>query len=96
MNKTFEEIPIKNNTKELLTPSHKLWPKFRKKLEDTLFTYTNNKLRNRCDGDLTLTIEILESMKSIDIKETILFFKEYGGACDCKVIMNVSRIWNNR
>jgi hypothetical protein len=81
---------------EILTPSHLLWPKFRKKLEDTLFTYANNKLHNRCKGDLALTIEILKSMENIDIKETIIFFKEFGGGCDCKIASNVARIFNNR
>ena len=87
---------MKNNTAEILSPDHKSWPKFRKKLEDTLFTYTNNKLHNRCNGDLNLTIEILESMKGIDIKETLLLFKEYGGSCSCKVLANVARVYNNR
>jgi hypothetical protein len=87
---------MKNNTKEVLVPSHKLWPLFRKKLEDTLFTYTNNKIHNRCNGDLTITIEILKSMESIDIKETVILFKELGGSCDCKISANVARIWNNR
>jgi hypothetical protein len=87
---------MENNTKQVLTPSHNLWPMFRKKLNDTLFTYANDKLHNQCNGDLNLTIEILKSMENIDVKETIIFFKEYGGHCDCKVLMNVARIWNNR
>jgi hypothetical protein len=87
---------MKNNKKETLTPSHPRWPMFRKKLEDTLFTYTNNKIHNRCNGDLALTIEILESMKNIDFKETLILFKEFGGSCDCKISANVARIWNNR
>ena len=82
--------------KEILTPSHKLWPMFRKRLEDILTTYVDGKLHSKCQGDLALTIEILESMKGIDIKETLMLFKEYGGSCDCKCISNIARIWNNR
>ena len=82
--------------KETLTPSHKLWTTFRKKLDDILFTYSNDKLHNQCKGDLALTIEILESMKTIDIKETVMLFKEFGGNCDCKITMNVARLWNNQ
>lgn len=82
--------------KKTLMPSHQLWPMFRKRLNDAITTYVNGKLHNRCKGDLALTIEILESLKNIDVEETIIFFKEYGGHCDCKVIMNVARIWNNR
>jgi hypothetical protein len=87
---------MKNNKKEVLTPSHKLWSKFRKKLDKAITIYADGKLCNRCDGDLTLTIMILESMKNIDIKETVIFFKEYGGGCDCKCLINVARIWNNK
>ncbi|MDA3789781.1 MAG: DUF2695 domain-containing protein [Desulfobacula sp.] len=87
---------MENNTKEVLTPSHRLWPTFRKKLDDAVTIYADGKLKNQCNGDLSLTTKILESMKNIDVKETIIFFKQHGGSCDCKVIMNVARIWNNR
>ncbi len=87
---------MKNNTREVLTPSHKLWPMFRKQLDDTVSIYRDEKLHNQCVGDLTLTTEILETMTNIDIKETLLFFNEYGGSCDCKVLVNVARIWNNQ
>ena len=82
--------------KEVLKPSHKLWPTFRKNLSDVLTIYVDGKLHSRCQGDLALTIKTLELLKNIDVKETVIFFKEYGGHCDCKVIMNVARIWNNR
>jgi hypothetical protein len=87
---------MKDNTKEVLTPSHKSWPKFRKKLNDTITTYVDGKLHSRCQGDLNLTIKILKSMKNIDSKETLILFKQYGGHCDCKVIINVARIFNNK
>jgi hypothetical protein len=87
---------MKNNTKEVLTPSHKLWPVFRKQLDDTVSIYRDEKLHNQCKGDLSLSIAILESMENIDVEETAILFIEYGGSCDCKVIMNVARIWNNR
>jgi Protein of unknown function (DUF2695) len=82
--------------KDVLTPSHKLWSAFRKKLDDTLFTYANDKLHNRCKGDLALSTKILRSLPEIDVEETLILFKEYGGSCDCKVTMNVARIWNNK
>lgn len=82
--------------KEVLTPSHKLWPTFRKKLDDAITTYVDGKLHSRCRGDLSLTTDILRSLDNIDIKETLIFLKEYGGHCDCKVIMNLARLWNNR
>ena len=87
---------MKSNKKDVLTPDHQNWPTFRKKLEDKLFIYTNNKLHNQCNGDLTLTIEILKSMKNIDIKETLIVMREFGGNCDCKCVSNVARIWRNK
>ena len=87
---------VKNEMTEILTPSHKLWPSFRKKLDDIVTIYRDEKLHNQCKGDLTLTTGILEQMQDIDTKETLIFFKEYGGSCDCKVILNVARIWNNK
>ncbi len=87
---------MNNNITETLTPDHKLWSIFRRKLNDAITIYANGKLRSRCQGDLTLTIEILESLENVDIKETVFFFKVYGGHCDCKVIQNVARIWRNR
>ena len=86
----------KNKMTEVLTPSHKLWPTFRKKLDDIVTIYRDEKLHNQCKGDLTLTTGIIESMENIDVKETLIFFKEYGGSCDCKVLVNVARIWNNQ
>ena len=87
---------MESNTAEVLTPGHKLWPTFRKRLNDDLTVYVDEKLHSKCIGDLALTTKILESMKNIDIEETLLFFRENGGSCDCKVLMNVARIWNNR
>jgi hypothetical protein len=87
---------MKNDKTDVLTPSHRLWPMFKGKLNDAVTSYTDGKLHSRCQGDLTLTIKILESMKNIDIKETLILFKEHGGNCDCKISANVARIWNNR
>ena len=87
---------MKSNPGEVLTPDHRNWPMFRKNLSDVLTVYVDEKLHSKCIGDLVLTKKILKSMKNIDIDETLLFFKQYGGHCDCKVIMNVARIYNNR
>jgi len=87
---------MKSNTKEVLTPSHALWSTFRKKLDDAVTIYAEGKLKNQCKGDLALATKILESMKNIDVKETIIFLKQHGGSCSCKISANVARIWNNR
>lgn len=81
---------------EVLTPSHKLWPVFRKKLDDAITIYKSEKLFNQCKGDLTLSTGILESMEMVDVNETLIFLREYGGSCDCNVLINVAIIWNNK
>jgi len=86
---------MESNRKEVLNPDHKLWQIFRRKLGNVVSIYADGKLHNQCSGDLALTIEILESMENIDIKETLIVMREFGGSCDCKVIANVGRIWRN-
>ena len=66
---------MENNTGDVLNPDHLQWPIFRRKLGNAVSIYADGKLHNQCNGDLALTIEILESMENIDIKETIFFFK---------------------
>ncbi|MBA3010033.1 MAG: DUF2695 domain-containing protein [Desulfobacula sp.] len=82
--------------KEVLTPSHKLWPTFRKKLGDIITIYVDEKLHSRCKGDLALTTDILQSLGNIDVKETVILFKELGGNCDCGVLLNVAKSFNNK
>lgn len=82
--------------KEILNPSHRLWPIFRRKLDDAVTNYVDGKIYNRCQGDLSLSMGILQSLEIIDINETVLLFKDLGGNCDCKVLANVARTWNNR
>lgn len=87
---------MENNTKGVLKPDHKLWPVFRKRLSDVLITYVNDKPHSQCIGDLSQTIKILKSLPEIDVEETIILFKEYQGFCDCGVLMNVARKFNNK
>jgi len=87
---------MENNTGEMLTPSNSRWPIFRRKLDAAITIIVDGKLHSKCQGDLSLTIGILKSMPNIDVEETVIFFKEYGGHCDCKVIMNVARICRNQ
>jgi hypothetical protein len=82
--------------KEVLTPSHKLWPDFRRELYETITTYVNHKPHTKCQGDLCQTVKLLNSLEDIDVEETVMLFKELGGYCDCEVLRNVARSWNNK
>lgn len=87
---------MKSNTKEVLTPGHKLWPEFRKKLSKAIVTHVNGKPHSKCQGDLSQTIKILRSLHNIDVEETIILFQENQGFCDCEVLMNVARNFNDK
>jgi hypothetical protein len=84
------------NTTEVLTPNHKYFPALKQRLNDVLVTYVNGKPHSRCVGDLSNTVKILRSLHNIDVEETIILFQECGGYCDCEVLMNVARTWNNK
>ena len=87
---------MKNNKKETLMPSHKHWPEFRLKLNKSITNHVNGKPHSKCQGNLSQTIKILKSMHDIDVDETIILFKEYQGFCDCEILMNVARNFNNK
>jgi len=81
---------------EVLTPSHKYWPALRQRLNDVLITYVNDKPHSKCQGDLDQTIKILKSLHNIDVEESIILFQEMGGYCDCEVLINVAKNWNDK
>ena len=87
---------MKNNIKEVLTPGHKYWPALRQRLNDVLIIYVNGKPHSKCQGDLNKTIKILKSMHDIDVEETIMLYQECGGYCDCEVLMNVAKNFNDK
>lgn len=87
---------MENNTKEVLTPLHRYWPALRQRLNDALITYVNDKPHSKCQGDLAQTIKILKSLPGIDIEETLILFQEMGGYCDCEVLINVARNFNDK
>jgi hypothetical protein len=88
---------MKAKTTEVLTPSsHKFWPALRQRLNDVLITYVNGKPHSKCQGDLTQTVKILRSLHNIDVEETLILYQELGGYCDCEVLMNVARNWNDK
>jgi hypothetical protein len=87
---------MENNTTEVLTPSHKFWPALRQRLNDVLVIYVNGKPHSRCQGDLSQTTKILRSLHNIDVEETLILFQELGGYCDCGVLINVAKNFNDK
>ena len=85
--------------KEKMTPEHKDWKKFcellegpegcnfRQKDSEDINTVTWN-----CKGgkDKSLAKTILKKhFSNIDIEETMNYFEEHGGYCDCEILFNV-------
>ena len=76
--------------KQTLTGIHTRWPDFVMTLNKGLnLRQENGRDKWDCDGDLSKSKKILESMESIDIPATIEFLRSKGGGCDCEVMINV-------
>jgi len=79
--------------KELLTGTHSRWPEFVMTLSRGLnLREENGKEKWDCDGDLSKSTKIMESMGDIDIPATIDYLKKNGVPCDCEVLLNVNTI----
>lgn len=73
---------------EIMTPDHPEWEVFLKLLFDSLAGFPP-----RCSGSRNkeFSRSILENhFHSIDIPQSLAFFEDYGGYCDCEVLLNVS------
>lgn len=74
---------------EIMTPTHPLWDEFVEQLDE---------VADECDStmDKPLAREILESMPDIDVEASFAFFEEYGGYCDCEILLNVVTEYEER
>ncbi len=68
--------------KEVLTPSHKYWNVLCFRLGQT-----------QCQHDLRNTEKILKSLPNIDVEESLNFYRDLGGFCDCEILLNVEESW---
>ena len=69
----------------ILTPSHKRWGAFIRRLD---------KHTGECHNDHRFTRSILKEM-GFDIERTLALFARYGGCCcDCEVRLNVECNWD--
>lgn len=67
----------------ILHIDHHRWREFYVRLNDILIK------RKGCKHNLKNTRHILSSMKDIDVDETIQYFMESKGTCDCRVLSNI-------
>jgi hypothetical protein len=80
---------------EIMTREHPRWDEFCDRLEGpegcNFRQDENGKWIWDCDNDQSLAIAILEKMGAIDIPDSLEYFEEHGGYCDCEILMNVDR-----
>ncbi len=74
---------------EIMSPGHPLWDEFVERLD---------KVADECDSteNKPLARAILESMPDIEIEDSFAFFEEYGGYCDCEILLNIVRQYEER
>jgi hypothetical protein len=73
---------------EVLTPERPRWEQFIAKLDSI-------GLIEGCDGDAGPRVHrhakaVMAAMGGIDIEETLAFFENHGGYCDCEILLNVA------
>lgn len=76
----------------LMTPNHPKWDLFANTLGNE--GYCNfegdEKITWECDGNLNKSAKLLSlEYPEIDIYNTLCFFRDNGGYCDCEVLFNV-------
>ena len=81
-----------NAPAEILTPDSDRWSAFFDALDYAVEV-------NGCDGDHwdagpnthRLAKRVMTEMGNVDIPESIAYFQNHGGYCDCEILMNVDR-----
>jgi len=83
----------------IMTPDHPLWDKFYDRLagpegcnfvEDAT---VSGGFRWMCTGgiDRPYARAILATYPDIDVEESLEYFSEHGGYCDCEILFNVEK-----
>jgi hypothetical protein len=82
---------------EVLTPQSPRWTQFTDRLNEVLYV---SDTQWRCDGDqghgpnpnhYRYAEAVMSQMGGVDIPNSIAFFQDHGGHCDCEILFNVDR-----
>ncbi len=74
----------------IMAPGHEDWDKFLDKLEGEEGCAFTDRGKWDCNGDHRYTRNLLAKyFPDIDIEETLAFFFQESGHCDCEVVLNV-------
>ncbi len=75
---------------EIMTPDHPCWDEFADILADKdHLDIPDEPGPMKCDHTHKHARAILAAMGDFDIEETIHLFEEFGGYCDCEILLNV-------
>ena len=88
---------VSTTTTNIMTTDHPMWNRFFARLVAQL-DFRNSSSGNtvfRCDNTHDKATEILKDIGGVNIPETLDYFKDNGGHCDCEIVFNVpaSREW---
>ncbi len=74
----------------MMSPEHKDWKEFLDGLHEACKFRKNNEGRFvwNCDHQLKNTVKLLKKFKITDVEDTLKYFAERGGVCDCTICLN--------
>lgn len=76
---------------QTMTPEHPQWNDFCDRLGgDEGCTFTED-LKWKCHHDYRFATKILDSIDGINTEQSIAYFRENGGYCDCEILFNVDK-----
>lgn len=82
---------------DTMTPEHERWDEFAERLAGPEGCNAKNAGGVGtwdCTGhtDRPHATAILTEMGNIDVNASLVYFKEHGGYCDCKILLNVDAV----
>ncbi len=80
---------------QTMTTEHPQWAEFATRLSGpegcNLTLDKDGQPTWKCNHDHAKARSILTAMGNIDIKESISYFEQNGGYCDCEILLNVDQ-----
>lgn len=79
-----------------LTPDDPRWQNFTRRLDGAdegcnCYFDDGDEFRWTCFNDFRFSRAILSSYDDVNVEETLAFFRQNGGHCDCEILFNVEQ-----
>lgn len=75
---------------EILTTEHERWAEFVAKLSGPAGCNVNARGEMLCSHTTKFAEAVLTEMGGFDVPETLSYFEELSGHCDCEILMNIA------